>query len=132
MHSLLSGHSETVSQSSLVSLSDKEDYSSHVQLGLDFDSDTSKVSDYQLSFSDVGEENETPGHHIPVACTSSSSSIPDSADILQRDPQHALTKKYYWNQQGGRTVSYDDLALVQDLVVLDSSEVRPRQLYRFS
>ena len=48
------------------------------------------------------------------------------------DVHHLLTKKMYWDQEGGDTVSYEDLALVQELVVLDTSEAEPRQLYRFS
>ena len=48
------------------------------------------------------------------------------------DTQHSLTKKMYWDQQGGDTVFYKDLALVQDLVVLDTNEGGPRELYRFS
>ena len=48
------------------------------------------------------------------------------------DTQHFLTKKMYWDQQDGDKVFYKDLALVQDLVVIDTSKGEPRELYRFS
>lgn len=48
------------------------------------------------------------------------------------DSQHTLSKKMYRGQQGGETVSYQDLALVQELMVLDTHLAQPQHLFRFS
>lgn len=48
------------------------------------------------------------------------------------DSQHMLSKKMYRGQQGGETVSYQDLALVQELMVLDTHMAEPQHLFRFS
>ena len=48
------------------------------------------------------------------------------------DSQHTLSKKMYRGQQGGETVSYQDLALVQELMVLDTHLAEPQHLFRFS
>lgn len=47
------------------------------------------------------------------------------------DAHHLLTKKMYSGQQGGETACHKDLALVEELMILDTRLPEPRELYRF-
>ena len=46
--------------------------------------------------------------------------------------EHSLTKRYYWGQQDGEVVHFDDLALGQEIMVFNTESGNPQQLFYFS